>query len=206
MARSISPSSDSVLLVEGQDDKHVVLQLCDRHQSPPAFSILDKGSIDQLLSSIGPEIKVSGRQAVAILADANDNVTTRWDAVRGQLSKAGIRSPTSPDSAGTIIDGTPRVGIWLMPDNRSSGELEDFVVKMIPVGDQVWPLSRRYIEGIPEAERKFSEKKKRRAQLYAWLAAREDPRLMGLAIRAHDLEVDGDLSQKFVAWLQKLFG
>lgn len=93
-----------------------------------------------------------------------------------------------------------------MPDNESPGELEDFVVGMIPERDPVWPLSQRYIEGIPEAGRKFSEKKKLRAQLYAWLAAREDPRLMGVAIRAHDLEVEGALSRNFIAWLTKLFG
>ncbi len=93
-----------------------------------------------------------------------------------------------------------------MPDNELPGELEDFVVQMIPERDLIWPLSQRYIDGIPETGRKFSEKKKLRAQLYAWLAAREDPRLMGVAIRAHDLELEGSLSRNFIAWLTKLFG
>ena len=92
-----------------------------------------------------------------------------------------------------------------MPDNTSQGELEDFVVQMIPNCDPVLPLSQRYITGIPTAARKFSEKKELRAQLYAWLAAREDPRQMGTAIRAGDLEVDGALCQEFVAWLTRLF-
>ena len=195
-----------VLLVEGQDDEHVVSRLLERHQSVLSFSILNKQTISRLLPAISIEIKASGRQAVGILVDADDNMAARWDAVRGQLSKADISPPPSPDPAGTIIDGTPRIGIWLMPNNESPGELEDFVVRMIPDGDKVWPLSRRYIEDIPEAERKFSEKKKLRAKLYAWLAAREDPRQTGLAIRAGDLEVDGDLSQKFIDWLTKLFG
>ena len=209
MARPIpSPSDSRVLLVEGQDDEYVVSRLLERHKSALSFSILNKQTISKLLPSISLEIRASGRQVVGILVDANDNMTARWDAVRGQLSKADISPPPSPDPAGTVIvtDGKPRVGIWLMPDNESSGELEDFVVRMIPDGDQVWPLSQSYIEDIPEAERKFSEGKKLRAQLYAWLAAREDPRQMGLAIRAHDLEVNGELSQKFIAWLTKLFG
>ena len=92
-----------------------------------------------------------------------------------------------------------------MPDNCSPGELEDFVAKMIPASDAVWPLSQRYIDGIPEADKKFSEKKQPRAQLYAWLAAREDPRQMGAAIGARDLKVDGALCQEFVAWLTRLF-
>ena len=119
--------------------------------------------------------------------------------------RANIQVPTHPNPDGTIIKGTPRVGIWLMPDNESSGELEDFVKQMIPTGDPVWPLSQRYIDGIPQANRKFADRKKLRAQLYAWLATREDPKKMGSAIGAHDLNMDGILCKKFVVWLMALF-
>ena len=70
----------------------------------------------------------------------------------------------------------------------------------------MWPLSNRYIEEIPTEDRKFIESKTQRAKLHAWLAAREDPRQMGLAIKTKDLEIDGPLCQKFVVWLTKLFG
>ena len=76
---------------------------------------------------------------------------------------------------------------------------------MIPDCDPVWPLARAYIDGIPCAERKFIPKKQQRAEVHAWLAAREDPRLMGAAIGARDLDVDGPLCQSFVAWLERLF-
>ena len=203
-----SPPDPRVLLVEGQDDKHVVLHLRERRQLTLDFDVVERENVSSLFRTLGADINAPGRQAVGILVDANNDLAARWDAVTNRLSDESIEAPRHPDPTGTIIvtDGKPRVGIWLMPDNESSGELEDFVVRMIPDGDKVWPLSQRYIEEIPEAERKFSEKKKVRAQLYAWLAAREDPRQMGLAIRAHDLEVDGDLSQKFIAWLTKLFG
>ena len=92
-----------------------------------------------------------------------------------------------------------------MPNNSSCGELEDFIAEMIPDNDAVWPLSQRYIDEIPETERKFKPKKTRRAQIHAWLAAREDPRHMGVAISAKDLEVDGVLCQQFIAWLTELF-
>ena len=100
----------------------------------------------------------------------------------------------------------PRVGVWLMPDNQSPGELEDFVAQMIPDGDPVWPLSQDYIDGIPVSDRKFAHGKTLRAKIHAWLAAREDPRQMGLAIRARDLDIGGDLCTRFTAWLDMLFG
>ena len=198
-------TSNRVLLVEGESDKHVVLRLCDRHPSTPSFDILNKLDVRQLLDSINLEIKAPERQAVGILVDANNSLTARWDAVGHRLRMADIPFPRSPEPAGTIIEGKPRVGIWLMPDNASSGELEDFVVKMIPDGDPVWPLSQQYIDGIPEDDRKFSEGKMLRAKLYAWLAARKNPKQMGSGIESHDLDVDGALCQDFVDWLMALF-
>ena len=41
--------------------------------------------------------------------------------------------------------------------------------------------------------------------MYAWLAAREEPRRMGAAIGTHDLDIDGPLCQRFVDWLKQLF-
>ena len=92
-----------------------------------------------------------------------------------------------------------------MPNNESAGELEDFVIEMIPDGDTIWPLSKSYIDGISLADRPFTEGKRQRAQLYAWLAARKEPRHMGLAIEAGDLKIDGPLCQSFVDWLNQLF-
>ncbi len=93
-----------------------------------------------------------------------------------------------------------------MPDNVSPGELEDFVAQMIPGTDPVWPLSQDYIEGIPPKDRRFAEGKTLRAKVHAWLATREDPRQMGSAIGAGDLQVDGDLCKRFICWLKRLFG
>ena len=212
MNRPVSPLKSHILVVEGQSDKHVVIQISNRHQPIPSFCISDKDSIDQLLNAISLEVKEPGRQALGILVDANDNLTARWNSVADRLRRVGYQPPASPDPAGTVIPGNPhiparpRIGIWLMPDNTSPGELEDFVAQMIPGEDPVWPLSQQYIEGIPAADRKFAEHKTLRAQIHAWLAARKDPSQMGLAIRAHDLDVDGPLCQKFVAWLMNLFG
>lgn len=198
-------NNDRVLLVEGPNDKHVVLHLCNFHKEVPKFCILDKEGIEVLLEDIGSEILAPGRKAVGIVVDANDDLDARWNAVANRLREESIEVPNSPELTGTIIDSNPRVGIWLMPNNTSSGELENFVSEMIPDDDPVWPLSEDYIDGIPEKARKFTEKKILRAKIHAWLATREDPRQMGAAIRAQDLHVDGTLSTTFASWLRQLF-
>ena len=201
-------NNDRVLLVEGQDDEHVVKHLYLRSHPILPFHIENKSNVDTLLDSIKQEIRVPDRKAVGILVDANASLSNRWKAVANRLEQAGLEVPHHPEPTGTIIDGTtrtPRVGIWLMPDNVSPGELENFVSEMIPEDDPVWPLAEDYIDGIPEDDRKFIEKKIPRAKVHAWLATREEPRKMGVAIRAQDLHVDGPLSTRFANWLRQLF-
>lgn len=203
-----SPSrpEPKVLLVEGQNDKHVVLQLCNRHPAIPDFYIQDSGDINQLLAAIGPQALAPGRETLGILADTDDSLQSRWDELAHQLAGVGIPLPPAPEPGGTIIPGSQlRVGVWLMPNNQNTGELEDFVSQMIPAADPVWPLARQYIDGIPLPDRKFTAGKTRRAEIHAWLAARAEPRLMGLAIRTHDLATNAPLCQTFLTWLNRLF-
>ena len=137
MNRHPSELSSHVLLVEGRDDWNVVSEICRRSRSVPDFDILDKGGIRPLLDSIQVEVRLPVRQVVGILTDANANLLSRWDAVSNRLKREGFVLPKSPDLSGIIIPETedlPRVGIWLMPDNRSTGELEDFVAAMILCG------------------------------------------------------------------------
>ena len=200
-----SRRKERVLLVEGQDDKHVVGHLCSRIQAMPPFYIIDKGGIEKLLASIGPEIKAPGRKVVGILSDANENPRARWDALRHRLAIQHFELPANPDPNGTVIDGSPRIGIWLWPDNQKSGELENFVKTMIPRSDRVWPLAQEYVNGIPEQERRFPAGKTLKAQLHAWLATRQTPGRMGSSIGRGELEVDGLLTRNFVEWLRRLF-
>ena len=197
---------ERVLLVEGPDDKHVVRQLC-RSQSVPHFSIKVAGTVETLLSTVGAEILAPGRKCVGILIDADDDPRRRWEELVDLLSEEDIRIPGHPNPLGTIVNTAegPPIGIWVMPDNGSSGELEDFVQKMIPAGDPVWPKSQRYVNQIPVQHQRFRPGKSLRAQMYAWLATREIPGRMGAAIGAGDLNIDIEICKNFMEWLRRLF-
>ena len=209
MNRPLSEPSDRLLLVEGPDDQHVVRHLWERlYGRGIPFQFAPRGGVAGVVESIRDEVNVPGRQALGILVDANNGPTTRWESISDRLASVGIHAPATPDPNGAIIaatDDTPRIGIWLMPDNHSPGELEDFVAQMIPDNDPVWPLSHSYIDGIPIEDRKFIPGKTLRAKIHSWLAAREDPRQMGLAIRARDLDISGPLCACFMDWLERLF-
>ena len=196
---------ERVLLVEGPDDKHVVRHLCECHSDIPAFEIQDKGGIVPLADAIEGEIKVSGRQSVGVLVDANDDPGARWQSITDRLRAADVDPPARMSAEGSVIPGRPRVGIWLMPNNHNPGEIEDFVHTLIPNDDPVWPLATQYIDGIPPEYRRFAEAKVSRAKIHAWLAAGEEPRLMGAAIGTGALSAHGTLALNLVNWLRALF-
>ncbi len=206
---TIANSLPRVLVVEGNDDEHVAIHIARRTGLDTSFDVVVKKDVFRLIESIPAEIKVPGREAVGFILDANDDVGSRRKAIRHRLGEVSLNLREKPTPSGTVVDATsttPRVGIWLMPDNESPGELEDFVARMIPDGDPVWPLAQQYIQGIPKPARKFKLKKARRAEVYAWLAARKNPGPMGAAIGRHDLETDGALCVRFSEWLRALFG
>lgn len=122
-----------MLLVEGQDDLHVVGHICERHSSDFSFDIISKDGWEKLRGSISVEIKVPGRQIVGILADADDDPAGRWDSIKDQLRKADINAEGPSFPQGLIVAQSPKIGAWLMPDNKRPGELEDFAIEMIPM-------------------------------------------------------------------------
>ena len=197
----------NLLIVEGTDEKHVVEKLVKRHNLNQSFDIEPKDGYTNLRDSIYNEVNVSGRQALGIVADANESLQNRWQSIRCKLKEVQSNIPTSLSRGGCVFTGPRnlRIGVWLMPDNSHAGELEDFVAEMIPEEDSIWPLSKSFIDGIPNSERPFQSKKITRAYVHAWLATRKEPRPMGTGITAGDFRHDTEVALRFVSWLKKLF-
>ena len=209
-----SNSATGRLVVEGQTDQHFVLHLC-KHIRPDLeakFRCHDAKGFQGLLGTIPGFIKQQSLTSVGFLADSDDDPMGHWHDITARIAEANdeIPIPQDPNESGTIIPadpdiGSPRIGIWLMPDNSSAGEIENFAIQMIPENDRVWPSSKAYICDIPVQDRKFEDGKITKSQVHAWLATRKHPGLMGLAVREGDLAIHGPLTQRFVAWLARLF-
>ncbi|MCY4264304.1 MAG: hypothetical protein OXE78_05565, partial [Gammaproteobacteria bacterium] len=137
--------------------------------------------------------------------DSDEQPNAHWEDVKDQLSQAGVRPPAELNPNGCIFHNDPTIGVWIMPNNKSVGELENFVLEMVPEDDSIWPVSVEYINNIPEKERKFRAEKTDKAKLHAWLSTRKEPGRMGAAIGAEDLGVSNQLSTSFLNWLEKLF-
>ena len=219
------PTNSGVLLVEGQDDKHMVWHLCRQDPSfdvsrefevfdvslrsnSSTFRIMERGGRANLLESIAGQLNTSNRHPIGVLVDADDDLGKCWDAVMDAFDGTEVQLPSKPKPSGTIILGhgfTPTVGIWLMPDNKSHGEVENFALRMIRQNDPVWPLSKRYIEDVPDADRKFAPDKIDKAKVHAWLATKKEPGRLAAAVGAGELDVTGMLCKDFLNWIKELF-
>ena len=129
--------ADPLLLVEGPNDKHVIRHLVELGDPTIEFAIKDYEGIDGVLPRVSIHIDELARPAVGVVVDADTVPSESWHRVCGQIRNAQREIspiPMAPDRDGTIIPenpntGSPRVGIWIMPDNLSLGELEGFVQK-----------------------------------------------------------------------------
>ncbi len=206
-------TSKRILLVEGTDDVHVLKHLCGNRNVPPLDDIKPHQGVDQLLESFPVRLKASeDGDIVGMVIDADTDLTARWQSLRGRLIEVGYENvPDNPASDGTTLDPPvgkllPRVGIWIMPDNKTVGVLEDFLHFLVPNGSQLFAHVQSSVSAIPSGERRFSQLAEPKATIHTWLAWQEQPgRPLGTAITARYLDPDVAQVDVLVAWLRRLF-
>ncbi|MGO8671431.1 MAG: DUF3226 domain-containing protein [Capsulimonadaceae bacterium] len=199
-----------VLLVEGKDDCHVVLALCGVLRVPENFGIYDCGSDMGVLRRLSALIaKEQHPRVIGVVLDADlPDVSGRWQSITAKLKPYNYVLPLNPSVGGTIIDPSadlPRLGFWLMPNNRDIGMLEDFCQEMIPL--TCVSVVNRCI-AIAEADEctTFKEAHRTKAVVHTYLAWQDEPgRPLGTSITAEVLRPNTQSARDFADWLTKLF-
>lgn len=231
-----------ILLVEGDDDQHVVWNLQDARGLPkdayyvaqpgdepnkarPGKTVRAKqggknketsGGDSRLLESIPARLVTSELECLAIILDADEKgPEARWDSVRQRLIDEGYENNLLPKDlavTGTVIDLPSRKGrtpirfaVWIMPDNQSTGMLEDFVAGMIDESDAMLSRVDGFLASIRAEQRRYSDAHAAKARLHTWLAVSERPgRPMGQAIKADSrLNANHSSVAPFLDWLRR---
>ncbi len=194
-----------LLLVEGKNDQHVIYALCHAYGiAENVFDVAPAGGVDQRLDSIPVRLKQSDLKRLAVIVDADDDITRTWEPLANQIRKSAMAElPRAPDVDGTCLnlkDGI-RFGVWIMPDNRLTGILEDFVARLVPTGDCLLPQVDKFLSDIPPENRRFSRQKQPKSRIHAWLAVQSDPGMpLGQAITAKFLNAQADAVRPFIDW------
>lgn len=211
------PNYDAHLLVEGPDDFHLILALCQHWAVPESFDVLtpvldgrSASGIDQLLENFRLHLKAGHTRAIGLVLDADSDAHWRWQQISRISESYGYHVPATPAPGGTILAAPqphqPQVGVWIMPDNQTPGELEDFVSNLIPQNDALRPYANSILTQIEEAHLQRYRHKRSKAFVHTWLAWQENPGMpMGQAVTAKALSVDSPIAQTFADWLNRLF-
>jgi hypothetical protein len=205
--------SEQLLLVEGPNDQHVICNLAGKYDIPETFSveIAKDGGISSALERFRLELKQAKVKTLGIVIDADQNIASRWQAIRNILIRLHCQEiPEQPQSGGWIQALSkelelPRLGVWLMPDNQSSGMLEDFVLSLIPPDDLLLAKAKTIVHEIEQEKlNRYKDSYHAKALIHTWLAWQKTPgQPMGQAITK--LQADTAIAAKFVDWLNQLF-
>ena len=211
----IHRSAISQLVVEGNNDRHVIWALCKYHNIPEVFTVTlpgdqNESGVDPLIRGIPTRLKIPGLRALGIVIDADENLLSRWQAIQTHLAGAGYTNlPARPIPEGILISETnfPRIGVWIMPNNEVSGAIEDFSRLLIAPTDQLASIATETISRLETAQlHRYRPSHRSKALLHTWLAWQNPPGMpMGTAITARVLDPESPLAGQFVRWLQRLF-
>lgn len=90
-------------------------------------------------------------RSLGVTRDADSDAMSAFTSVRDHLT---ARNLVSPVSSGNIAEGTPRIGVVILPDGQQQGMLEDLCLTAFQT-DPVIDCLEKYFECIKEAKGKL---------------------------------------------------
>jgi len=209
MSKAFNSDTPKILLTEGDNDCHVIAALCNNYAVPESFGLNACGSDDLVFKKLGALLNIETIETIGVVLDAdNPDFAAKWHKFQVTLNKANIQCDDNPSLTGTIIPATdfhPRIGIWLMPDNRVDGMLEDFCMTLAK-RNAIY-FAQECVSGAQEkGHASFIANHHSKAVVHTYLAWQDEPgRPLGQAITAKVLDPSHPLAKTFADWLKRLF-
>lgn len=206
------------LLVEGKSDKFVIPYLIEANgipwgDSPKEWIVhIDQfGGVTDLLKAgvIEAHLKSSGLKSMGIVLDADDDIAARWSRIRDRCIEQFHDLPETHPSNPIVVSNSDglRLGIWIMPDNKSRGMLETFLLFLAP--GTTSPLVQYARNACRTAKKKgasYKDVHQDKAEIYTWLAWQDEPgRTLQQAVKERILDPESPHAAGFVSWFQDLY-
>lgn len=206
------------LIVEGTDDLYSVVELMRLHIGwPPKkedapVEIKAAQGVDRILEQkyLLQEIKTPGLRSLGVIVDADADLQSRYDSIRGCCLPLLPALPRKVPAEGLILEAEVneeqrRFGVWIMPDNASTGSIETFLRFLVPPESAaLWDLS---VRSVTSAQNMGARCDTDKANLYTWLAWQDPPgQSPGSALIRRVLISQGAVATAFVTWFRNLYG
>jgi len=206
------------LWVEDHDTKGVVIGLMRHHIHWPRDEDEDKWpvkievqqGVDNVLDKKALVLSLKNTELVALglIVDADSSFSSRWDRIRNIcLGLGGAPSENFPPD-GLILDiAGKRLGVWIMPDNKSDGMLENFCHALVPEdGKPLLDYARRCLDDAKALGASYKPDQVEKAHIHTWLAWQNPPGLrIGMALTKKILTPHSQTAKRFVSWFKELF-
>ena len=205
----------NILLVEGPHDASVISGLLQKHRIQiPDFKIEVCVGLTNLLTKLDLYLKNSSAyDVIGVVVDADTSVESRWQQLRDRLLKFGKyackRMPLN--ETGMIvcpIDAEDaRAGVWILPNNKYQGTLENFLLDMVPQDDELLEeVERELVHLEKENLNRYENKSRDKAKVHTYLSWEENPGCsLNTAIVSRILDSNTELANGFVMWIKNLF-
>jgi hypothetical protein len=158
---------------------------------------------------ITAHIKAQLTRRVGLMLDADSDPAARYERIRSRCIELFPDLPEQLPQSGLVTtnEDKKRLGVWIMPDNSSSGYLESFLRFLVPT--EFEPLWNLAINSVTEARTLGAACRSvdiPKANLHTWLAWQEEPgRPFGVALTAKILDPFAPNAGPFVTWFRDLY-
>lgn len=213
------------LLVEGEADTRFFSACCreigldDVWVGPPqefSGAGTGKGNAISLLPDLIDEMEQGQVTRLAIIVDADYAKTgglgyeETLKKIQGILALKGYKIPKAVDGhkGGRNFvhsDGLPDVGLWIMPDNKNPGFLEDFIrVSLVATENKLFAVASSTVRGLDRP--KFKPLHVSKADVATWLAWQSIPgQGLNSVIGSKLLNFKKGLGKEFADWLKLIY-
>jgi hypothetical protein len=212
----VSLSNPNHLLVEGHEDLQSVAALMGEYTpwpqekyKAPVWIEWCNGHTEILKDGfLSVHIKSAQIKTLGVVLDADSkSAKGRYSRVVS-LCKDFFDFPATTPGEGVIVEkSSKRFGLWIMPDNDSSGDIETFLKYLVPAASkQAWDYA---VDCVAKARRDgcpCQETHVAKANLYTWLAWQDPPsQSPGRALTQKILDPKLPYAAPFVKWFMELY-
>lgn len=162
-----APTKPIVILVEGQDDGIFLEQILEeRAEDPSQIQVLFVKGISKLWDYLAALVKSPNFvekkiRRIGVIIDADTDFSTTEAHAQSQFKRAGLAEPKSAEVSEK--DGV-RVGLYVLPNSRDKGELEDLIISTLSHEDRIKDAQALLVKHKPPTE-DFKKPSKRVLQI-----------------------------------------
>ncbi|WKW51896.1 hypothetical protein QMO75_05295 [Rhodomicrobium lacus] len=144
---------------------------------------------------------------LGVVVDADTDYEARWTSLRNILKENFPKIPTHMPPGGLCLEGSKRVGVWIMPNNGATGMLETFMSSLIPnTDDPIWKHARKSVDKAVKLGAECKALHSDKSNIHTWLAWHDPPgQGIGRAVMRNCFNCEAEMALKFVAWFKELY-